>query len=343
MNKVLAALAFLALASANVHDRAFYEEKFFEWLSEHKVEANSGSHFVHMLQNFANNHDFIEAHNAGSHSYTVGHNKFSHMNIDEWREYVHMGLNRPSLRKQPASIHTAPADVSSLPDSVDWVSAGAVSGVKDQGQCGSCWSFSTTGALEGAYRLANPKDSSASFSEQHLVDCDLVTNGGNDLGCKGGLMDSAFDWIQGNGYICSESEYPYESGTTKKAGTCSQSSCVKNANTAPKSHTDVATNSDTALMSALAQQPVSVAIEADKTSFQLYKSGVYSDPACGTTLDHGVLAVGYGTQDGQNYWNVKNSWGTTWGDAGYIKMARGVSGAGQCGILSGPPSFPNMK
>jgi C1A family cysteine protease len=341
MFKVLAALAFLAISAANVHDRAFYEEKFFEWLKEHDVKATSGSTFVHMLQNFADNHDLIEAHNAGNHSYTLGHNQFSHMNVDEWRAYVHLGLNKPQELEGPASIHPEPEDVSNLASSIDWVAKGAVTGVKDQGQCGSCWSFSTTGALEGAYK--NKYGTLTSWSEQHLVDCDTRSNGGTDMGCNGGLMDSAFTWVKKNKGICTESQYPYKSGTTKKAGTCTDS-CGKNANVAPASYTDVQKNSDSALMSALNKQTVSVAIEADKSSFQLYKSGVYSDPACGTKLDHGVLAVGYGTDSSskKDYWNVKNSWGPSWGDKGYIKMARGVSGAGQCGILSGPPSYPNL-
>jgi len=306
---------------------------------EHGVKAESGGHFVKMLQNFANNDDLIDAHNAGNHSYTLGHNQFSHMNIDEWRAFVHLGLNKPELTEGPANIHEAPKDASTLPTTVDWVGSGAVTDVKDQGQCGSCWSFSTTGALEGAYKIKG--SSLTSFSEQNLVDCDTYKNGGKDMGCNGGLMDNAFEWTKKNGGLCTESAYPYTSGTTKKAGTCS-TSCSKVAGVAPKSYTDVSKNNENALMSALAQQPVSVAIEADKSSFQLYKSGVYSDPNCGTSLDHGVLAVGYGTENGQNFWNVKNSWGKSWGDKGYIKMARGVSGAGQCGILSGPPSYPNL-
>jgi len=340
MNKVLAALAFLAMTSANIHDRAYYEERFFNWLKEHNVAVASGNHFVHMLQNFANNDDLIDTHNAAGNTYTLGHNKFSHMNQDEWRAFVQAsGLNKPVESEGPIAIHGAPENVSDLAAVVDWETAGAVTGVKDQGQCGSCWAFSTTGSVEGAYKIKY--GSLVSQSEQHLVDCDNRKNGGTDLGCNGGLMDSAFTWMKKNGGICTESKYPYTSGITKSAGTCSDS-CGKDAKTAPASYTDVQKNSDSALLSALNKQPVSVAIEADKASFQLYKSGVYSDANCGTTLDHGVLAVGYGTEGTQDYWRVKNSWGTSWGDKGYIKMARGVSGAGQCGILSGPPSYPNL-
>jgi C1A family cysteine protease len=180
-----------------------------------------------------------------------------------------------------------------------------------------------------------------SFSEQNLVDCDNRKNGGTDMGCNGGLMDSAFSWVKKNGGICSEADYPYYSGTTKSAGTCDQSKCTKDANVAPKSYTDVTPNSDSAMMSALVQQPVSIAIEADQAAFQLYKSGVFT-ASCGTNLDHGVLAVGYGTLDGTDYYKVKNSWGTSWGMDGYILLERGVSQKeGQCGMLA-EPSYPNL-
>jgi len=332
--------AVLTVSFANIHDRAYYEERFFNWMKEHKFTAESGTHFVKVLQNFADNDDLIEIHNAGTAAFKLGHNKFSHMGRAEWKAYVSQGLTRPKSLKGAHYILHAPADTSALPASVDWRGT-AVTGVKDQGQCGSCWSFSTTGALEGAYAIKSGKLNS--YSEQNLVDCDLITNGGNDLGCHGGLMDSAFEWTMSNGGLCYESEYPYVSGTTQKAGTCSQKSCVHSEIT-PTSYTDVQTNSDSALMTAIAQQPVSVAIEADQAAFQLYKSGVFT-AACGTNLDHGVLAVGYGTDaaSGLDYYTVKNSWGTSWGDNGYILLQRGVSQPqGQCGILSGPPSFPSL-
>lgn len=207
--------------------------------------------------------DFITAHNARKDAtYTVGHNQFSHMSLDEWREYVHLGLSKPDASAPAAGVLSAPTDLSAVPASIDWTTKGAVTGVKDQGQCGSCWSFSAVGALEGAYELKYGK--LVSFSEQNFVSCDNRSNGGKDMGCNGGLMDSAFDWAAKNGGVCTEADYPYTSGTTKANGDCNQSSCTKNAQVAPKSHTDVQKNSDSAMMTALAQQPVSVAIEADQ-------------------------------------------------------------------------------
>ncbi len=155
-------------------------------------------------------------------------------------------------------------------------------------------------------------------------------------------MDHAFSWVQRNGGLCTEEAYPYTSGGTKTEGTCNEKSCTKDKNVTPKGHTDVTANSDSALMSAIAQQPVSVAIEADESAFQLYKSGVFSAP-CGSNIDHGVLAVGYGTDNGQDYYIVKNSWGSGWGESGYIRLARGgkMPAEGQCGILT-QPSYPNL-
>jgi C1A family cysteine protease len=227
-----------------------------------------------------------------------------------------------------------------LPESVDWREKGAVTNVKDQGQCGSCWSFSSTGSLEGAYAIKY--GNLVSFSEQELVDCSNIRNGGTNLGCNGGEMQSTLDWIGSNGGLCTEQSYPYVSGTTLKAGTC-QKTCSAVSGSVVKSTVAVPTNSDTAMMTALTQQPVSIAIEADTRYFQSYSGGILTSTTCGTNLDHGVLITGYGEENGQKYWNVKNSWGTSWGENGYIKIARSESESdpGICGIAKSP-TFPSV-
>lgn len=210
----------------------------------------------------------------------------------------------------------------SVADSIDWVAKGAVTPFKNQQSCGSCWAFSTTGAIEGALFIAS--NQLVSLSEEELVQCDH--NG--DQGCQGGLMDNAFGWLAQNG-ICTENDYPYTSGSGN-TGTCSKHCSAAATLTG---HVDVP--SEDALVTAVSKQPVSVAIEADKSVFQLYSGGVLDNAGCGTNLDHGVLAVGYGT-DGKDYWKVKNSWGSGWGEQGYIRMARGKN---MCGIAS-EPSYP---
>jgi len=324
------------LFSKNINNREYYEEKFVNWLTSFNITAVDGSHFTHMLSNFANNDDIIEKHNSNiDNTYTLGHNQFSHMSFDEFKAYVRLGLDERAPETLSANILEATQNLSALPVSVDWSAKGAVTGVKDQGNCGSCWSFSATGALEGSYQIKY--GSLVSFSEQNLVSCDTI-----DSACNGGLMDNAFTWTKTNGGLCTEAGYPYTSGTTGQKGTCT-TTCAKNTAVTPKSFTDVAKNSDSALMTAIAQQPVSVAIQANQPAFQSYKSGVLTG-TCGSNLDHGVLAVGYGTwTDGTDYYKVKNSWGTSWGMSGYILIQRGnPQRCGECGILCGPPSYPNL-
>merc|ERR1711964_898699 len=223
-------------------------------------------------------------------------------------------------------------DESNIADSVDWVAKGAVTPVKNQGQCGSCWAFSTTGSAEGAYQIATGK--LLSFSEQELVDC--AGSYGNQ-GCNGGLMDDGFKYLKAKGDE-KEASYAY----TAKTGTCNsakQSAADGVAAGAVTGLNDVTPQSCADLMAAVQKGPVSVAIEADQSGFQHYSSGVFSG-TCGTQLDHGVLVVGYGTDSGKDYWKVKNSWGATWGQKGYILMAKGTKGKeGQCGIAH-QPSYP---
>merc|ERR1712232_1487653 len=210
-----------------------------------------------------------------------------------------------------------------------------VTDVKNQGQCGSCWSFSTTGSLEGANFINTGK--LVSLSEQQFVDC--AGSFGNQ-GCNGGLMDNAFKYAE-QAAICTEESYAYQA----KAGQCKASSCTIGVpDHDVTGYKDVTTDNKVDLMSAVAQQPVSIAIEADKPVFQLYKSGVLSG-MCGSQLDHGVLVVGYGVdQKFGPYWKVKNSWDLSFGEDGYVRLARSKPNAtaGECGILS-QPSYPVVK
>ena len=330
------ACAIAAACAANVHPREHYEKAFFEHITKYNLNLKDGADFIKRLSVFANNFDLIEKHNAdGTQSFKMGLNRFSHLTYDEWIDEVKIGGTRiPNLRRNAdAPLHTAPADVSANPTSVNWVTSGAVTPVKNQGNCGSCWSFSTTGALEGAYYIKY-KDLQ-SFSEQQLVSCD--TKGG-DSGCNGGWMDDAFTFVKNNGGITTEAQYPYTSGTTGSSGSCQTSGYTNNANVAPKSYTDVQTGSVSALESAVAKQPVSIAIQANQPAFQHYSSGVLTG-TCGQRLDHGVLVAGYGEESGNKYWLVKNSWGPSWGEDGYIKILR--SDADLCGVLDAP-SYPNL-
>jgi len=317
----------LSVATPFAGEESNYMFQFLQWYKQHNKTYTRES-FGERYMTFKKNVQFIKEHNAKNLSVKVGLNEFADMTNEEFgtvmKGYNH--INRPYIRSKNSKHNLGAIK---LPTSIDWTTKGAVTPVKNQAQCGSCWAFSTTGSVEGANAIAT--GNLVSLSEQELVDC--AGSYGNQ-GCNGGLMDYAFEYVRAKG-LCTESAYPYKGVN----GVC-KSSCT--AAVKISGYTDVTSESEDALMQAVAQQPVSVAIEADRSVFQFYTSGVMDSSQCGTQLDHGVLVVGYGEQDGEGYWKVKNSWGASWGMNGYILLGRGTGEkAGVCGVLM-QPSYPTM-
>ncbi|XP_043690227.1 senescence-specific cysteine protease SAG12-like [Telopea speciosissima] len=275
---------------------------------------------------FVNNVNFISSFNTAhaNRSYYLSINKFADLTNEEFRSYRNGFKRRNSSQPRLNEFQHGKMEIGEVPpSSVDWRKKGAVTPVKDQGDCGCCWAFSAVAALEGITKLQTGK--LISLSEQELVDCD---NTENSQGCEGGVMDDAFQFIQDNGGLATEANYPYQGID----GTCN--TAAQNSNAAKISgYEDVPANNEAALLQAVAKQPVSVGIDASGQDFQFYSGGVFNGD-CDTNLDHGVTAVGYGeTDDGTKYWLVKNSWGTDWGEDGYIRMQRDIDALeGLCGI-----------
>ncbi|KAK5823970.1 cysteine proteinase mucunain-like [Gossypium arboreum] len=298
---------------------AMYED----WLVKHGKVYNGLGEKEKRFQIFKDNLRFIDEHNSEeTHSFKLGLNQFADLTNEEYR-FTYLGVKKPNKKVSKRSDrYVQLLGQAALPDSVDWRTKGAVAPVKDQGSCGSCWAFSTIAAVEGINKIIT--GDLIVLSEQELVDCDTSYN----EGCNGGLMDYAFEFIIKNGGIDTEEDYPYSNHN----GRCD--TYRKNAKVVSiEAYENVPENDEGALKKAVSNQPVSVAIEAGGRAFQLYQSGIF-DGQCGTQLDHGVTIVGYGTENGKDYWIVRNSWGDNWGEAGYVRMERNVvdTKTGKCGI-----------
>ena len=334
MKKVFLAALLLALVLGIVESFDFHEkeleteESFWElyerWRSHHTVSRSldeKQKRFNVFKQNVLHVHNT----NKMDKPYKLKLNKFADMTNHEFRstyadsKIKHLKMFQGSSRATGTFMYE---NVKKVPSSVDWRKNGAVTDVKDQGQCGSCWAFSTIAAVEGINQIKTNK--LVSLSEQELVDCDTSEN----QGCNGGLMDLAFDFIKKKGGITTEANYPYEAND----GTCDASKANSLA-VSIDGHEDVPANDEDALLKAAANQPVSVAIDAGSSDLQFYSEGVFTGQ-CGTDLNHGVAVVGYGTAlDGTKFWIVRNSWGPEWGEKGSIRMQRGIfDKEGLCGI-----------
>lgn len=319
MKSFFAVALLVGAASAYMVDDLFRAE-WHGWKLAHGKTYASPREESFRQKIFLENRMKIAEHNKmasqGEFSFTMGMNQFGDLLHSEFKQAMNgyrQDLKSPSSR---GATYISPANVE-LPDEVDWRTKGAVTPIKDQGQCGSCWAFSAVGSLEGQHFRKTGK--LVSLSEQNVVDCSRADNG-----CGGGLMDDAFKYIKQNGGVDTEKSYPYRGY---------DEICRFNKTTVGATdvgYVDVTARSEKALAEAVATVgPVSVAIDASNDKFQFYKSGIYDVKSCSnSSLDHGVLTIGYG--DG--YWLVKNSWGTGWGMKGYIKMTR--DGSNQCGIAT---------
>ncbi|XP_060777927.1 cathepsin S, ortholog2, tandem duplicate 1 [Neoarius graeffei] len=294
------------------------------WKKNHSKTYTSELEELGRREVWESNLRLITLHNLeaslGMHTYELGMNHMGDMTQEEILQKF-AGTRVPPNLTRRTSTFAASAGIS-VPDSIDWREKGYVTEVKYQGACGSCWAFSAAGALEG--QLKRTTGQVTSLSSQNLVDCS--TKYGNK-GCHGGFMTRAFQYVIDNSGIDSDEAYPY----TAVDGQCRYDPSKRVANCSGYYY--VSEGDEEALKQALATiGPISVAIDATRPTFLMYRSGVYNDPTCTHDVNHGVLAVGYGTLNGEDYWLVKNSWGTSFGDGGYIRIARNKGN--MCGIAS---------
>ncbi|XP_072102836.1 cathepsin L.1 [Mobula birostris] len=310
------------------------EMEWLAWKEKFGKTYSSAEEVDHRKDIWLKNWKVVMLHNMkadqGLSTYRMAMNAYSDLDEEEYKKLVLGKCLKTVNGTKSTGFGSLTYKNVSLPDTVDWRTKGYVTPVKDQKMCGSCWAFSATGALEGQHFRKTGQ--LLSLSEQQLVDCS--SEYGN-FGCNGGFMNNAFQYIIDNGGIDSEWSYPYEAEDRP---------CRYNPRTVGATcygFINVQSGSELLLKYAVAMNgPVSVAIDASHSSFRFYSSGIYDEKMCSSDfLDHAVLAVGYGTLEGTDYWLVKNSWGTYWGDDGYIYMSRNKNN--QCGIATAA-SFPTV-
>jgi cathepsin L len=298
---------------------------FSQWKLTYQKSYATKQEEAHRFQTFQDNYAFIVKFNADkTQTSTVGLNKFADLNTAEFGALMNC---MSSKKEHIATSAIKETPIKYLPVYIDWIQTGAVTAVKNQGQCGSCWAFSATGGLEGLTVISGHQN--LVFSEQQLIDCS--GSYGNE-GCSGGYPDYAYEYSSKYGNE-QEIDYPY----TAVQGTCQFNEAWTHLITT--THVDVAPDNWFALGTAVTVNPVSIGIEADQPVFQLYTSGVINSAACGTTVDHAVLVVGFNID--LNYWLIKNSWGADWGFAGFVYIAinSNIAGPGICGVYN-MPSYP---
>jgi hypothetical protein len=311
-----------------------------DWIIKHNITFNNTYEYEVILENYILNDFYICKQNLLGNSYSLAHNQFSGMNSSQWLNYVmNSGMNMPNLLSFDKPLINNNIDLEQLPSSINWVTNGVVTPVKNQGLCGACWAFSAIASLESAYKISGKY--LHSFSEQELINCNTETNNG----CNGGNYELALEWVKKNKAISIDYAYPYGYFTYKGISdfqTCGLEYHIQTPINILKVH-KLPPYKDDELINVLSKYPVSVAINANPTTLQFYSSGIYDDTDCDGEymhINHAVTIVGYT----ENSYIIKNSWGTGWGDNGYMSISRkpGDTTAGLCGILT-LPVYPEVK
>ncbi|KAL1532168.1 cathepsin L [Salvia divinorum] len=297
------------------------------WMAQHGFSYENEKVKEARFQIFKDNLEHIERHNQeGKHTYKLGMNKFADLTNEEFlAKYARSSV--PSFKVSSNQSFFEYKVMKDVSHSLDWRDHNVVTAIKDQTGCGCCWAFTAVAAIEGIEAIRSGK--LTQLSEQHILDCNYEHDG-----CKGGTIDHAFEFVRKNRGLASDIDYPY----TRIQGECS--------NNKPSSLSSniigfsaVPSDNESALLAAVANQPIAVYLDAN--NFQFYKSGVLTGK-CGTNLTHGATIVGYDEEDGVKFWLLKNSWGTGWGDNGFIKLQRNIDvKEGMCGIAMFP-LYPNV-
>ncbi|CAH9121976.1 unnamed protein product [Cuscuta epithymum] len=322
--------------SSSMRRRAQYEQ----WRRLHGKSYRDASEEEERYHIFRQNVDRIEAFNNAKQQrggYQLGLNKFADLTNHEFRA-MHAGGYNPkvslSATVAPPPNHFKYENVTEVPEALDWRAQGAVTPVKEQLQCGCCWAFSAVAAVEGLNKIKTGE--LVSLSEQELLDCN-----GDGMSCDGGVMENAFNFIVNNNGLAAESIYPYTALQSANCGSSGHAGSVR-----ISGYESVPAEDEIALLKAVANQPVSVGINGGTDGFQFYSGGIFDEMDCGPTLNHAVTVVGYGSDEevGASYWIVKNSWGSGWGEGGYMRITRDTNYAqnpGMCGLAM-DGSYPTL-
>eukprot|EP01084_Bolivina_argentea_P316573 548797_1 len=332
VNAITTAICLCLVVSGN--DNLF--KTFQEWKLQYNRAYNSLEEESLKYSIWLSNIELIENHNSKNATYKMDVNQFTDMTHEEFKSYV----GSCDQNDKTVVIYYTIPNIINAPSSVNWTAKGVVTPVKNQGACGGCWSFGATGSMECNYAIKYGK--LTSLSEEQLIDCDTTSNG-----CNGGTAVHGMEYSASEGGLCTEVSYPYTAG--KNGTVCKAQKCGNKYNAPDKSSPVlyITPTNSTALRDALVLGCVGVGVEADQPAFQHYKSGVITS-GCGQNPphnDHSVIVVGYGVENGVDYWLVKNSWGTNWGENGYVKICRNCNQNGiygECGILKAP-KIPNYK